>query len=137
MICCYLLNSDEMINLKQVIIGYHLLSVYDICDRLFGMSIKLLIFEDLILILVESVFPRRVQHELRMSMTCQEPTSKEDKSSDESRAAAMNHLTTVSSLLDVIEQLSMSHHTFNTSPVLTHTPRSRAGSSHSGDEFVF
>ncbi|BFZ18981.1 hypothetical protein BsWGS_22020 [Bradybaena similaris] len=77
---------------------------------------------------------RKIQHDLRMTIAGKDP--KEPGVASEANAAAMASLAMVSGLLDVTEQVAMSHETFiESSPRLCHTSRSRSvSSSVSGEE---
>ncbi|XP_055861424.1 rasGAP-activating-like protein 1 isoform X3 [Biomphalaria glabrata] len=80
---------------------------------------------------------RKMQHDLRMSLAGNDPskcTNHRDVND-----AAMASLSLVSGLLDVTEQLAMSHQTFvESSPRLSHSLRSRSvSSSVSGDDSLY
>ncbi|XP_012937160.2 rasGAP-activating-like protein 1 isoform X2 [Aplysia californica] len=82
---------------------------------------------------------RKIQHDLRMSIAGQEPTDASSIVADKATQTAMASLSLVSSVLDVSEQLAMSHQTFvESSPILSHSSRSRSvSSSVSGDDGIF
>ncbi|CAG5116470.1 unnamed protein product, partial [Candidula unifasciata] len=77
---------------------------------------------------------RKIQHDLRMAIAGKDP--KEPGVASEASSAAMASLAMVSGLLDVTEQVAMSHETFiESSPRLCQASRSRSvSSSVSGEE---